>query len=127
MNFAISISFILFIDFVYIHLLLTRKRSLRYTLFILLINYLIALLANFLTYIFLKDTIYAKYVLYIIAFSFIAYISLCYEENISKKLFTQYTAYLLSNVILIICTQIITLFSSENLNFHMLHLQFLFS
>ena len=82
MNFAISISFILFIDFAYIHLLLTRKRSIKYTLFILLINYLIALLANFLTHVFLKDTIYAKYVLYIIAFSFITYISICVIDNI---------------------------------------------
>lgn len=63
-----------------------------------------ALLADIPNYIFLKGTVYDKYGLYIIAFSFITYISLCYEENISRKIFTLYSTYLFSNVVLIICT-----------------------
>lgn len=124
MNFLISSSLILFINFAYIHLLLTRKRSIKYTLIMFLINYIIVIMGCILSYVFLryivdlKNIIYFKYIIYIIACSFIIYISLVFEESISKKIFTMLTIWLFSNVILIICSHIIGLFDFKNINLY---------
>ena len=118
-NFIISTSLILFINLVYIHLLLTQKRSIKYILFIFIINYSVVILVGyFLLKYFQKDIVYYKYLLYILSSSLIIYISLVYEESLSKKIFTFVTMWLFSNVITIICSNIINLFSVENFNLY---------
>jgi len=118
-NFIISNSVILFINLGYIHLLLTQKKSIKYTSFIFIISYLgVALVAYFLLKYFQKDIVNYKYLLYILVSSLIIYISLVYEESLSKKIFTLVTMWLFSNVISIICSNIINLFSIENFNLY---------
>ena len=119
MNFIISASLIAFINLGYIHLLITPKRSIKYILFIFIINYSVVILVGyFLLKYFQKDIVYYKYLLYILSSSLIIYISLAYEEGLSKKLFTFVTMWLFSNVISIICSNVINLFSIEKFNLY---------
>ena len=119
MNFIISASLILFINFGYIHLLLTPKRSIKHTSFVFIISYsVVILVVYFLLKYFQKDIVYYKYLLYILSSSLIIYISLVYEESLSRKIFTFVTMWLFSNVITIICSNIINLFSVENFNLY---------
>lgn len=118
MNFIISSSVILFINFIYIHLLLTRKRSIKYTSFAFIINYVIVVLACGLDYIFFRDTVYYKYIIYILNSTFIVYISLVFEESISKKIFTMFTIWLFSNITLIICSYVMNFFSVKDINLY---------
>lgn len=118
-NLIISASLIAFINLGYIHLLLTQKRSIKYTSFVFSINYLgVILVGYFLLKYFQKDIVYYKYLLYILLSSLIIYISLVYEESLSKKIFTFFNMWLFSNVILIICANVINLFSLENFNLY---------
>jgi two-component system, LytTR family, sensor histidine kinase AgrC len=118
-NFIISNSLILFINLVYIHLLLTQKRSIKYTSFVFIISYLgVVLVGYFLLKYFQKDVVNYKYLLYILASSIIIYIYLVYEESLAKKIFTLITMWLFSNVILIICSNIINLFFLEKVNLY---------
>lgn len=118
MNFLASSSVIVFINFIYINLLLTRKRSIKYSVTAFLINYLIVVLGCILSYIFFRHYIYYKYIIYLITFSFIIYLYLVFEESFSTKLFTMLTTWLFSNVILIICSYIIGLFNFKNISLY---------
>lgn len=118
MNFIISSSAILFINFIYIHLLLTRKRSIKYASSAFIISYVIVVLACVLDYIFLRGTFYYKYILYILASAFIVYISLVFEESISKKIFTMFTIWLFSNITLVICSCVMNFFSVKDINLY---------
>jgi two-component system, LytTR family, sensor histidine kinase AgrC len=118
MNFIISSSLILFINFGYFHLLLTRKRSIKYTLLIFIINYLIAVLVCVLDYVFFRGTNYYKYILYILASTFIVYIALVFEESLSKKIFTMFTVWLFSNITLIICSYVINFFPFKDISLY---------
>lgn len=125
MNAIIGGSLILFINIGYTHLLLTRKKSIKYALFIFIINYLMVLFGTILCYIFLKDNFFYKYIISILAFSFIIYISLIFEESISKKIFTMFTIWVFSSVILIISSYIINLFFIKDFNLYKLYLAYL--
>lgn len=118
MNFLISSSLILFINFAYIHMILTRKKSIKYMLIVFLINYSFVILGIIFCRFFLNENLYVKYIIYTILLSFIIYISLVFEESISKKIFTMLTIWLFSNVILIICSHIINLFNFKNINLY---------
>jgi two-component system, LytTR family, sensor histidine kinase AgrC len=118
MKFIITAGSILFINIGYIHILLTRKRNIKYTLSILAINILVSLIGSLLFYIFLKNTVIFDYITSILGFTFIVYIHLVFKESISEKIFTMFTIWLFSNVLLVICSYIIYLFFIKDFNLY---------
>ena len=98
MNYIISSLLILFINMGYDHLLLTRKRSIKGVVFIFVINELIMLFGGFLSDIFLKETVFYKYAIFILLCTLIIYIYFVFEESISIKIFTMFTVWLFSNI-----------------------------
>lgn len=118
MNFIVTAGSILFINIAYIHVLLTRKRNIKYTLSVLAINILVSLIGSLLFYIFLKNTVIFDYITSILGFTFIVYIHLVFEESISEKIFTMFTIWLFSNVLLVMCSYIISLFSIKDFNLY---------
>lgn len=114
MNSIILSNFSLFANVVFMHLLLTRKRSIKYTSFIFVINLLVMILGYKFSYVFSKYTIYYKYLSNLLGITFFIYIYLIFEESVSKKIFTMFTIWLFSNIILIICSYIVSLFSIKD-------------
>ncbi|SHH72894.1 sensor histidine kinase [Clostridium grantii] len=105
-NFELTIC----INLLYNHLFLTRKKSMKYSLVIFIINQLIVLLGILFSTIFFKDTVLYNYALFILGFSFIIYISFVFEESFSKKIFNMFTIWVLSNILFILCSYTIGLF-----------------
>jgi hypothetical protein len=118
MNFIVTAGSILFINIAYIHVLLTRKRNIKYTLFVLAINILVSLIGSLLFYIFLKNTVIFDYITSILGFTFIVYIHLVFKESISEKIFTMFTIWLFSTVLLVMCSYIISLFYIKDFNLY---------
>jgi len=118
MIFIIASIISLFINVGYTHLLLTRKRNIKYTSILFTINCSILLFGYILSYAFLKDTIFYKFMPYVLGFTFIIYIYLVFQESISKKIFTMFTIWLFSSIILIICSHIIRLFPIKDFNIY---------
>jgi len=114
LNLILSDIFTLLINVGYIHLLLTKKRSIKDAFFILLINSLTTLVIYVLFYIFFKDTIFYEYLPYLLGFTFIIYISLVFEESLSKKIFTMFTIWLFSNMMLIISSYLLIFLHIKN-------------
>ncbi len=110
MNFLIDSSVLLFVNLGYIHLLLTRRRNIRDTLVIFIINTVITLFGAILSDIFLKETIFYDYAIFILLCTLFIYIHLVFQESISVKIFTAVTVWLFSISILIIGSCIMGLF-----------------
>lgn len=70
MNYIISTSLITLINTVDFHLLLTRKRSVKYCTITYIINYFIMLFGTYLCDIFLKETIFYNYNCFILCNNF---------------------------------------------------------
>ena len=122
MEIAIITSFILFIDFGYFHLLLTRKRSLRYSIFTFVINYLIILFCYYILSVFFEDSIFYRYSSTFLGFTAIITIHLVFEESILKKIFTMFSVWVFSHIILIISSYIISVFDIEDYNLYTFYL-----
>lgn len=119
MNYIISTILVHIINIGYLHLLLTRKRSVKYSVITYATNGLMVLLGTHLCDIFLKETIFYKYIIFILAcINFIIYVFLIFEESISKKIFTMFTVWLFSIIILIISSYIIGLFHIKDFNMY---------
>lgn len=118
MKFIITAGSILFINIAYVHVLLTRKRTIKYTLTALSINILVSLIGSLLFYMFLKNTVVFDYITSILGFTFIVYIHMVFKESLSEKIFTMFTIWLFSNVLLVICSYIIYLFSIKDFNLY---------
>lgn len=114
----ISYSFTIFLDIIFGNLLLTRRRNLKLTSFLFLINYIIFLIGYEISYLFLKDTIFYQYVPNILGFTFGIYFILAFKESISKKIFTMFTIRLFSVIILCICSSILSFFPIEDFNLY---------
>lgn len=122
MYIGIVTSFILFIDFAYIHLLLTRKRSIGYSTFIFIINYLIIILGCYILPTFFEDSIFYRYSSTFLGCTMIMSIYLIFEESILKKIFTMFTVWVFSHIILIISSYIISINYIEDYNIYSLYL-----
>lgn len=119
MKYILSSSLITLINTVNFHLLLTRIRSIKYCTIIYVINCLIVLIGTYLCDIFLKGTIFYKYVIFIlVCTTFIIYVFLVFEESLSKKIFTMFTLWLFSIMVLIISSYIIGLFNIKDLSMY---------
>lgn len=113
---AIITSFILFIDFAFFHLLLTRKRSIRYTTLIYIINYLIIIIGYYILSTFFEDSIFYRYSSTFLGVTAIIAIYLIFEESILKKIFTMFTVWVFSHIILILSSYIISVIYIEDYN-----------
>lgn len=122
MYIGIVTSFILFIDFAYIHLLLTRKRSIRYSMLIFIINYLVIIFGCYIMLIFFEDSFIDRYASTILGCTMIIAIYLIFEESILKKIFTMFTVWLFSHIILIISSYIISVNYIDDYNVYSLYL-----
>lgn len=119
MNYILSTSLITLINTVDFHLLLTRRRSIKYCTIIYIINYFIVLFGTYLCDIFLKGTIFYKYIVFIlVCTTFIIYVFLIFEESISKKIFTMFTVWLLSIIVLLISSYIMGSFHIKDLSMY---------
>jgi two-component system, LytTR family, sensor histidine kinase AgrC len=122
MYIAIVTSFILFIDFAYFHLLLTRKRSIRGSTLIYIINYLIIIFGYYILSAFFEDSIFYRYSSTFLGVTVIIAIYLVFEESFSKKIFTMFTIWVFSHIILIISSYIISVFNIEDYNLYISYL-----
>ena len=120
MNVLISYTFTILIDITFGNLLLTRRRSVKYTSFLLLINYILFLFACVIYKTFLIGTNLDIYASTILGFIFVIYFILAFKESLLKKIFTMFTIRLFSVIILIISTYVISLFSIEDFNMYQL-------
>lgn len=118
MSIMIPLSLIIFIDIAYAEMLLTRKRSIQYTLAIFIVNYLIIIFGYIIFSVFLKNSIFYKYIAVFLGLTLIIYIYLIFKENLSKKIFTMFTIWVFSHIILIICSYIINIFCIEDFNLY---------
>lgn len=122
MYIGIVTSFILFIDYAYIHLLLTRKRSIRHSIFIFIINYLIIILGCYILLTFFEDSFFYKYTSTILGSTMIISIYLIFEESILKKIFTMFTVWVFSHIILIMSSYILSINYIEDYDVYSLYL-----
>lgn len=122
MYIGIVTSFILFIDFAYINLLLTRKRSIRYSILIFIINYLVIIFGCYILLTFFEDSFIYRYASTILGCTMIIAIYLIFEESILKKIFTMFTVWLFSHIILIMSSYIISVNYIDDYNVYSLYL-----
>lgn len=115
-----SFSIITVISTVYDHLLLTRKKTLKYAAIIFTIYYIISIFSYIFVNAFFKDTIIYKYLSIILGLGFIIYIYLIFEESLAKKIFTMFSVWVFSSLILILSAHIIKLFLVTDLNLYIL-------
>ncbi|WP_286904094.1 hypothetical protein [Clostridium sp. UBA1652] len=88
MKFLINSSVLLIINITYMNLLLSRRKSVKYSSAILAINILIMVLGSVVSDILLIDTVFYKYVIFLLLCTLIFYIYLVFDEPISIKIFT---------------------------------------
>lgn len=108
MHIALITSFILFIDFAYVYILLSRRKSILYSIVIFGINYLMIIFGGFILVKFFENSIFYKYASIFLGATMIITMYLVFEESILKKIFTMFTVWILSHIILIISSYIIS-------------------
>lgn len=118
MGVIISYTFTILIDITFGNLLLTRKRSVKDTSLLFIINYMLFLLGYGIYKTFLIDTSLSLYVPTILGFIFAVYFILAFKESLSKKIFTMFTIRLFSIIILGVSSNVISLFSIKNFNMY---------
>lgn len=89
------------------HVLLTRKRSMKYCIVAYILNTVGFYIAVMFTKRYITDPYILKYILYFLAFLFIIYICLVFEESISKKIFAMFSIWLFSTILLFIAIVIL--------------------
>lgn len=100
-------SLISLLNMIATHILLTRKRSIKYCIVAYILNTVGFYIAVMFTKRYITDPYILKYILYFLAFLFIIYICLVFEESISKKIFAMFSIWLFSTVLLFIAIAIL--------------------
>lgn len=118
MNFLLNSSILLIINITYMNLLLSRRKSVKYSSAILAINILIMALGAVISDILLIDTVFYKYVIFLLLCTLIIYVYLVFDEPISIKIFTCITVWLFSVIILIISSCIVGLFKIDDIDIY---------
>lgn len=116
MDIIISYSFTILIDIAFAHLLLSRKRCIKDSFFLFIVNFIIFLIGYGLYKSYLINTNFSQYTPTILGFTFIIYIILAFKESLSKKIFTIFTIRLFSIIILLISSYVMGLFNISNFN-----------
>lgn len=86
------------------HTLLTRKKSILYSIVTFILNTLFFYCAAFLAKKYIHNTIILKYTLIFSAFLYIVYIHLIFKETITKKIFTMFSIWMTSIIAVFIAT-----------------------
>lgn len=95
-----------------VHPLLTRERPLRYCVVAFLLNSLFVFLGLGISIRLIRDQTVLKYVHYLCALGYLAYIWLVFRESIWKKLFAMFSVWMLSMIAILIGTSVAGLFSA---------------
>lgn len=95
------------------HALLTRKRSIKFCIVAYILNTVVFYIALIFMKRYITDPVILKYVLYFLAFLYIIYIYLVFEESLSKKIFAMFSIWLFSTILLFIATAILDVSSGK--------------
>jgi membrane-associated protease RseP (regulator of RpoE activity) len=95
-----------------VHPLLTRKKPVRYCAVVFLLNSLLVFLALGISIRLIPNQTLLKYVHYLCAFGYLAYIWLVFEGSIWKKLFAMFSVWLFSMIAILAGTSLAELFSA---------------
>lgn len=95
----LSAFFVSLINTLTVHAMLTRKKTMLYCLVAFIINTLLVFCGAALAIKYILDSEVLKYLLYFLAFLYIAYIHIIFKESISKKIFTMFSVWMFSTSI----------------------------
>jgi len=94
------------------HMLLTRKKSVKFCLIAFIIATLLIFITNICAKQYIDDPIIIEYVLYFNSFLYFSYIHLVFKESIAKKMFAMFSIWMSSTICLVIAISSAQLFSS---------------
>lgn len=101
----------------YLHLLLSRVKSIKYCISILVILNIAINFCVHTSYELLGDTALFKFAYYFFAFLNVIYIQLVFKESFSKKIFTFFSIWIFTNISFFISTFIVNSFFDYDFNF----------
>ena len=96
------------------HNLLTRNKSIKFCIITFILNTLFIFSISIYVTLHIQNITIARYLKYFIAFLYIVYLYLIFEESISKKVFSLFSIWLSSTIALLIAIQLSELFLSVN-------------
>ncbi len=94
------------------HVLLERRKSVSYCIYAFICFSMVISLLIAVTLTVFGRTPLAKYIYFLLNFCYIFYIHMIYKESFPKKLFTMFSAWILTNIILLVCLYIVDTYSS---------------
>lgn len=94
-----------------VHTLLTRKKSFLFCFTTYITNTLLIICAVSLVQKHITQPTILKHVTYLIAFMYIIYIQIIFKESLSKKVFTMFSVWMFSTIVLFLTTSLISTFS----------------
>lgn len=89
------------------HALLTRKKTIKYCMIAFVLNTLFFLITVIFVQKGITNILISKYIMYFLAFTYIAYIYIVFEESLSKKIFAMFSIWMFSTVILFFVISIV--------------------
>jgi two-component system sensor histidine kinase AgrC len=108
---------ILLLNIIYTHLLLSRIKSIKYCVITFVLTNIVIFFCVNTSFVLLGDTTLYKVIFYAFAFLIIIYINLVFKESLSKKIFTMFSIWLFSTMILFVSTFIVNSVFGENYAF----------
>ncbi len=100
----VSAFFISLLNTLTTHTLLTRKRSILYCVAAFFLNTLFIFCAMFLARKYVHNPVILKYSLTFLAFLYIGYINFIFKESFPKKLFSMFSVWMFSTIVLFLAT-----------------------
>jgi two-component system, LytTR family, sensor histidine kinase AgrC len=107
----LCISMISILNIVATHALLTRIKSMKYCFIAYTINIAVFVLATICINTSIDDPVILKYIIYFLSFLTIIYIYLVFAESLSKKIFTMFSIWMFSTIILNMATIVMNIYS----------------
>ena len=94
--------FIAILNVLTTHVLLSRKKPVKFCLNAFLLTTLFIYITNIYANEYIHDPVIIEYVLYFNSFLYISYINLVFEESITKKIFAMFSIWMFSTICLVI-------------------------
>ncbi|MDW8803160.1 GGDEF domain-containing protein [Clostridium sp. A1-XYC3] len=116
-TYRISSFFTILLLVLTVHILLTRKKTIRFCIVAFILNTLFVFLSGVYATEHTHNDGIVKVILYFISFSYIVYLNLVFEESISKKVFTFFSIWLFSTIALFIAIPSAELVSGNDDNY----------
>lgn len=102
--------FIAIINILITHSLLTRKKSIKYSVFAFILVTLFIFFTNIYAKEYIQDRMIIEYALYFNSFLYLLYIHIVFEESITKKIFATFSIWMFSTICLVISISAVELF-----------------